>query len=231
MIRILERQQHIRVMASFTWKFYLVALLIRAKKSLNERDNADMVFIVPAMPHKPGWRRLRLGAWCARVAMTYTLPASILGPVQRALFLRERRAFTTELLAPRTQKLDCASRARRLRAGPRAAPAHAGGGHESGFMPPRGLSGTRSPGATAKSESPPSMACSCVATFGACSCGVVRVTGPTTLCGCSRQDCGPSDEGWPSATRSRAGPLRRQCLPSSAAPPSHPCAGALRAPL
>lgn len=125
-------------MASFTWKFYLVALLIRAKKSLNERDNADMVFIVPAMPHKPGWRRLRLGAWCARVAMTYTLPASILGPVQRALFLRERRAFTTELLAPRTQKLDCASRARRLRVGPRAAPAHAGGGRESGFLPPRG---------------------------------------------------------------------------------------------
>ena len=76
-----------------------------------------MVFIVPAMPHKPWWRRLRLGAWCARVAMTYTLPASILGPVQRALFLRERRAFTTELLAPRTQKLDCASRARRLRVG------------------------------------------------------------------------------------------------------------------
>jgi hypothetical protein len=39
--------------------FYLVALLIRAKKSLNERDNSVMEFIVPAWPHKPWWCRLR----------------------------------------------------------------------------------------------------------------------------------------------------------------------------
>ena len=82
--------------------FYLVALLIRAKKSLNERDNSVMVFVVPAWPHKPWWRSLRLGSWRARVAKTHTLPANILAPFSEHRFFGS--AFATELLAPRTQE-------------------------------------------------------------------------------------------------------------------------------
>ena len=165
------------------------------------------------------------------VADTTTSPSAFLHPVQRALFLREcfhHRAVG----AAHPEVLDLLHNpiAQPPWGGPRAAPAHVGGGRESGILPPRGPRGTRSPGATAKRESPPSMACPCVATVVACSRGAVRVTGPPTLCGCSRQDGGPTDEGWLAATRSRAGPLRRQCRPSGAASPSHPCAGALAAP-
>jgi hypothetical protein len=86
-------------------------------------------------------------------------------------------------------------------------------------------------GTAAASESPPSMdLVPCVATVLACSSGAVRVTGPPTLCGCSRQDVGPTD-GWPGANRRRSGPLRCQCRPKGAAPLRCPCMGALAAPL
>ena len=50
---------HLETLQRWNWRsFYLVALLIRAKKSLNERDNSVMEFIVPAWPHKPWWCRL-----------------------------------------------------------------------------------------------------------------------------------------------------------------------------
>ena len=81
---------------------YLVAILIRAKNSQNERDNADMVLVVPALPHKPWGHRLRLGSWRAQVAKTHTLPANILAPFSEHRFFGS--AFATELLAPRTQE-------------------------------------------------------------------------------------------------------------------------------
>jgi hypothetical protein len=71
--------------------------------------------------------------------------------------------------------------------------------------------------------------CPCVATVLACSSGAVSVTGPPTLCGCSRQHDGPT-YGWPGATRSRSGPLRCRCRPNDAELPSRPCVGALAAP-
>ena len=166
------------------------------------------------------------------VADTTTSPSAFLhpGPVQRALFLREcfhHRAVG----AAHPEVLDLLHN---LIVQPRAGPARSTGAcwrrPREWDSAPAWPSGTRSPGATAKRESPPSVACPCVATVVACSRGAVRVTGPPTLCGCSRQDGGPTDEGWLAATRSRAGPLRRQCRPSGAASPSHPCAGALAAP-
>jgi hypothetical protein len=67
-----------------------------------ERDNAVAVLIIPVWPHKPWWQRLRSGAWGARVAKSYTLPANILVPYNEHCFFGS--AFTTELLALRIQK-------------------------------------------------------------------------------------------------------------------------------
>ena len=67
-----------------------------------ERDNAVAVLIIPVWPHKPWWRRLRSGAWGARVAKSYTLPANILVPYNEHCFFGS--AYTTELLALRIQK-------------------------------------------------------------------------------------------------------------------------------
>ena len=79
-----------------------LAILIPVNKLQNELDNSGMVFIVPAWPHKPWWRRLRLGSWRARVAKTHALPANILAPFSEHRFFGS--AFATELLAPRTQE-------------------------------------------------------------------------------------------------------------------------------
>jgi hypothetical protein len=68
-----------------------------------ERDNAEVVLIVPAWPYKPWWQRLRSGTWRARVIKSRTLPANILIPYNGHCFFGE--VFSTELLALRTQKL------------------------------------------------------------------------------------------------------------------------------
>ena len=43
-----------------------------------ERDNAEVVLIVPAWQHKPWWRRLHFGAWRARLTMAESIPAQAL---------------------------------------------------------------------------------------------------------------------------------------------------------
>ena len=45
-----------------------------------ERDNADVVLVVPEWPHMPWLRRLAPSAWCARVATSEFLPANIITP-------------------------------------------------------------------------------------------------------------------------------------------------------
>ena len=67
-----------------------------------ERDNADVVLIVPAWQHKPWWRRLHSGAWRARLAMTEFIPAQALVAYNEHCFFTGE--FTTELYAMRTCK-------------------------------------------------------------------------------------------------------------------------------
>jgi hypothetical protein len=96
-------------------------LMVDRILDMAERDNAEVVRIVPAWPQKPWWQRSRSGAWRARVVNSKTQPANILTPYNEHCTFGQ--AFTTGLLALRIQKLQVnnTNRARSPGAGPRAA--------------------------------------------------------------------------------------------------------------
>ena len=67
-----------------------------------ERDNAEVVLIVPVWRHKAWWRRLLSGAWRARVAIAELIPArALVAHNDNCFFTGE---FTTELYVMRTCK-------------------------------------------------------------------------------------------------------------------------------
>ena len=67
-----------------------------------ERDNAEVVLLVPAWQRKRWWRRLHSGAWLARLAIADFIPAQALVAYNEHCFFT--REFTTELYAMRTCK-------------------------------------------------------------------------------------------------------------------------------
>jgi hypothetical protein len=68
-----------------------------------ERDNAEVVLIVPEWSHKPWWQRAYSGAWAARLAKSGRIPAGALVPNNAFCFFDT--VFTTALLVMRTLKL------------------------------------------------------------------------------------------------------------------------------
>ena len=68
-----------------------------------ERDNANVTLIVPEWPNKSWWRRLRSGAWRARVAKFEILPANILVPNNEHCFFGT--TFTSRLVVLRINEL------------------------------------------------------------------------------------------------------------------------------
>ena len=68
-----------------------------------ERDNAEVLLIVPEWPHKAWWRRAYSGAWRARLAKAEMIPARTLAAHNEHCFFRAD--FTTALLVMRTKKL------------------------------------------------------------------------------------------------------------------------------
>ena len=68
-----------------------------------ERDNAEVVIIVPEWPHKAWWRRVYSGAWRARLVKAEMIPARTLTPYNDHCFFSTD--FTTALLVMRTSKL------------------------------------------------------------------------------------------------------------------------------
>jgi len=68
-----------------------------------ERDNAEVVIIVPEWPHKAWWRRVYSGAWRAHLVKAEMIPARTLTPYNDHCFFSAD--FTTALLVMRTSKL------------------------------------------------------------------------------------------------------------------------------
>ena len=68
-----------------------------------ERDNAEVVIIVPEWPHKAWWRRVHSGAWRARLLKAEMIPVRTLTPYNDQCFFGTD--FTMALLVMRTPKL------------------------------------------------------------------------------------------------------------------------------
>ena len=68
-----------------------------------ERDNAEVVLIVPVWPYKSWWNRIHAGAWRARVGASEAIPPRMLEPYNEHRFFGSN--FTTGLIIMRTIKL------------------------------------------------------------------------------------------------------------------------------
>ena len=68
-----------------------------------ERDNAEVVLVVPKWPREMWWKRIHAGAWRARVGAAEALPARLLEPYNEHCFFGS--SFTTGLLVMRTTKI------------------------------------------------------------------------------------------------------------------------------
>lgn len=68
-----------------------------------ERDNAEVVIIVPEWPHKAWWRLVYSGAWRARLVKAEMISVRTLTPYNDQCFFGTD--FTMALLVTRTSKL------------------------------------------------------------------------------------------------------------------------------
>ena len=68
-----------------------------------ERDNAEVVLIVPVWPHKSWWNRIHAGAWRARVGASEAIPSRLPEPYNEHCLFGNNS--TVGLIIMRTIKL------------------------------------------------------------------------------------------------------------------------------